>query len=94
MLTLTENASTIVRDLTTREGAPETAGLRISAGAEEGTMLEITHAAAALPGDQVIEQDGATVYLDETAGRELDDKVLDAGIDVDGKVQFAVGLQA
>ena len=32
MLTLTENASTIVKDITAQQGAPETAGLRITAG--------------------------------------------------------------
>ena len=41
-----------------------------------------------------MEQAGATVYLDEAAADLLDDKVLDAAVDPEGKVEFALGLQA
>ena len=45
------------------------------------------------PGDQVVEQAGATVYLDESAATMLDDKVLDAAVDEGGRVEFALGVQ-
>jgi Fe-S cluster assembly iron-binding protein IscA len=45
------------------------------------------------PGDQVVEQDGATVYLDPTSSDQLDDKVLDAGIDEAGNVEFSLTFQ-
>ena len=48
----------------------------------------------AAPEDQVIEQDGATVYVDESATALLDDKVLDGGVDADGNIEFALGQQA
>lgn len=94
MLTLTENASTIVRDISTQPGLPETAGLRITSEEGPEPTFAVSAAEQALPGDQVVEQDGATVYLDETAAQVLDDKVLDAAVDPSGKVQFALGIQA
>ena len=41
----------------------------------------------------MLEQDGATVYLDESASLLLDDKVLDAAVDPEGKVEFALAQQ-
>jgi Fe-S cluster assembly iron-binding protein IscA len=90
MLTLTENASTIINGITTQ--LPDANGLRIASG--EGTPdFDVAPAAQAEPGDQVVEQDGATVYLNEPASAQLDDKVLDAGVDESGNVSFAIGLQ-
>lgn len=90
MLTLTENASTIVKDIT--DAREDVAGVRISSDSEP-TGFSLSVAPAPETGDQVVEQDGATVYLDTGAAAELDDKVLDAGVDEAGQVQFALGLQ-
>lgn len=92
MLTLTENASIIVKEVAAQGGA-EVAALRIAAAGQEGG-LSVSPAAQAEPGDQVVEQAGATVYLEEQAAQLLDDKVLDAGVDEAGNVQFALGQQA
>ena len=43
---------------------------------------------------RVIEQDGATVYVDAPAAEILADKVLDGGVDEEGNIQFALGQQA
>ena len=94
MLTLTENASTIVRDLTHQPGSGDSAGLRISSEDAPQPTFAVTAAEAPEPGDQTVEQDGATVYLDEAAAVLLDDKVLDAAVDPSGKVEFALGMQA
>jgi iron-sulfur cluster assembly protein len=93
MLTLTENASTIVKDITTQPGLADSAGLRISAEEAEEPTFAVSAAEAPEPGDQVLEQDGATVYLDQSAAVMLDDKVLDAAVDPEGKVEFALGVQ-
>jgi iron-sulfur cluster assembly protein len=93
MLTLTENASTIVNDITAQPGLPDTAGLRITSEGTDQPSFAVTAADQPEPGDQVVEQSGATVYLDETAAVLLDDKVLDAAVDPSGKVEFALGLQ-
>ena len=44
----------------------------------------------AQPGDQVVDQDGAKVYLEETAAVALGDQVLDAQVDPVGAVQFSI----
>jgi Fe-S cluster assembly iron-binding protein IscA len=45
------------------------------------------------PGDQVLEEDGARVFLEETAAVTLDDKILDAQVDDNGGVQFTIAVQ-
>ena len=94
MLTLTENASTIVRDITTQPGLPDGAGLRITADAEDQSAFAISAADSPEPADKVLEQAGATVYLDEQAAVVLDDKILDAAVDEQGQVEFALAMQA
>ncbi len=93
MLTLTENASTIVRDITTQPGMPETTGLRITTegGAQPGFAISAAEEPEA--DDKVVEQAGATIYLDQESSELLDDKILDAAVDEQGKVEFALGLQ-
>ena len=91
MLTLTENASTIVKEIAAQtEG--EGPGLRIAADPDQASF-GITPASQPEPGDQVVEQSGATVYLESQAAEVLSDKILDAGVDEAGNVQFAVGQQ-
>ena len=43
--------------------------------------------------DQVVESSGAKVFLDPQAAVALDDKVLDASAQPDGRVDFAIGQQ-
>ena len=91
MLTLTENASTIISDIA--QQVPEANGLRITSGEGEAPTFEVAPAADPQPGDQTVEQDGAKVFLDQDATVQLDDKILDAAVDQTGNVQFALGLQ-
>lgn len=91
MLTLTENATSIVKTIAEQ---PETSGLRITAGDQPEASFAISAANQPEPEDQVVEQDGATIYLDSTAANQLDDKVLDAGVDEAGNVQFGLAVQA
>lgn len=93
MLTLTENARSILNSLTEQPGAEEMNALRISA--EGGAQPAFVVAPAGRPeaDDLVVEEGGATVYLDPPAAERLGDKVLDAGVDESGNVQFALGVQ-
>ena len=93
MLTLTENASTVVKTLADQE-AGETSGLRISQDAPDSPALHVIPTQAPQPGDQVVEEAGARVFLEETAATTLDDKVLDAQVDDNGGVQFTIAQQA
>lgn len=93
MLTLTENASAIVKEIASQTGGDEP-GLRIATNTEVEAGLGITATDHPEPGDQVVEQEGATVYLESQAADMLSDKVLDAGVDQAGNIQFALGQQA
>jgi iron-sulfur cluster assembly protein len=92
MLTLTENASTIVKEIAAQT-AGEGAALRITADPDREASFGITASDHPEPGDQVVEQAGATVYLESQAADVLSDKVLDAGVDEAGNIQFALGQQ-
>jgi iron-sulfur cluster assembly protein len=96
MLVLTEAAAEVVKSVTDTPQAPDGTGLRITQSAPDpgsGTGLEL--AAAAEPGtdDEVVETGGARVFLDQRAAAYLDDKVLDAEVDTQGKVRFTLGVQ-
>ena len=91
MLTLTENASTVVKGIA--DQIPEATGLRITAGDAEAQSFDVAPVADAEPGDEVVEQQGATVYLDGNAADQLGDKVLDASVDQEGRVEFALAPQ-
>lgn len=94
MLTLTDNASAIVTTLVTRQSEAPDAGLRIHSTAEQGPAGESRLAVLVTtdpdPLDQVVEISGTRLFLDETAAVALEDKILDAGVDDEGAVSFAV----
>lgn len=101
MLTLTENATNIVREIAKQPGQPETAGLRITSEAGEAgadgaaaPTFGVQAAEDAQEGDQVVEAEGARVYMDPATAELLDDKVLDAAVDQQGAVEFALGVQS
>lgn len=91
MLALTENMTEIVKQLA--KEVPEISGLRI-ATEPDGQSMSVSPADHAEPDDQVVEQDGATVFVDGPSAVMLDDKVLDGGVDAEGNIQFALGQQA
>jgi iron-sulfur cluster assembly protein len=94
MLTLTENATDIVRTIATQSSQPDTAGLRITSDGSGEAPFAVTTADEAEPGDQVVSQEGAHVFLDAPTADLLDDKVLDARVDPEGMIEFALGQQA
>ena len=97
MLTLTDNASNIVKAIVEQNGGTEDAGLRFSAEPAEGApqgALAVTTVEGGEPGDQVVDKDGAKVYLEETAAVALGDQVLDASVDQSGAVQFSIAPSA
>ena len=84
MLTLTDHAQTAVRTLTQDPQAPESVGLRITPG-NEG--LELMLVAEPVPGDALIDDGGARVFVEPQAAQLLDELTLDAQVE-DGKVNF------
>jgi Uncharacterized conserved protein len=92
MLTMTDNAATAIRDITSQDAMPPGAGLRIAAD-ENGDGLVLSLAAQPFEGDQIVDSAGARLFLDQHAAAVLDDKELDVTIDPSGDLQFAVADQ-
>lgn len=92
MLTLTENAAAVIRNITGQEDMPAGTGLRIAAGDEGALNLNLSPEPES--GDQVLDDAGVRLFLDADAAVMLDDKALDAAVDEDGSVQFALAEQA
>jgi len=94
MLTLTDNATAIVTTLVSRQSETPEAGLRIhstpAAEAGGGARLAVLVTSDPEPQDQIVEVSGTRLFLDETAATALEDKILDAGVDDEGSVSFAV----
>lgn len=94
MLTLTDNATAIVTTLVSRQSDDAEAGLRIHSTAAEtpdgGARLAVVVTPHPEPDDQVVEISGTRLFLEDAAAAALDDKVLDAGVDDEGAVSFAV----
>jgi iron-sulfur cluster assembly protein len=91
MLALTDSAVEAVQEiLSSSEETPETGGLRLvaeRAGAQTSFQLSVV----ALPGedDEVIEEEGARVFLDPEAASLLEGKVLDASFE-ENEVGFTI----
>ena len=92
MLVLSESASTAIRDLVDRPDRPDVSGLRIAPG-EGKSGLGVSAARMPEEGDQVVEDQGARVFLEPAVATMLDDKVLDATVDDEGRVGFVIGAQ-
>ena len=95
MLVLTEAAAEVVKAISSTPQAPEGSGLRIAspAGAADPGTLQVTAAPGPNENDQIIETAGAHIYLEPQAAVYLEDKVLDAEVDSEGKAHFSLGMQ-
>lgn len=95
MLGLTENATEAIEGILESPTVSDEAGLRIAAqpaAAQDtaGAGLNITLVEAPAEGDQVIDEGGARVFVDEPVAEVLDDKLLDATVQ-DQQVTFTIG---
>ncbi|QLQ39550.1 iron-sulfur cluster biosynthesis family protein [Micromonospora robiginosa] len=87
MLTMTDNAVLVIRDLAAQEDLAEAGGLRIAADTEAGS-LSIELVPEPVQGDQVVDTEGARIFLDSDAAELLNDTAVDAVVDDEGVVQF------
>jgi Fe-S cluster assembly iron-binding protein IscA len=93
MLTLTDNAASIVKGLSDRNLGTETGGLRIATTEADVTDFEVTLAAEPSPDDQIVQSSGASVFLEKVASEVLADKQLDATVNDEGAVRFVIAEQ-
>jgi iron-sulfur cluster assembly protein len=93
MLALTDNATSVIRALSDNAERPDASGLRIAVAGDGAGGLTISTAVDPQAGDQVVEDQGARVFLEPDAAQILDDKVLDAAVNEQGQVQFLVATR-
>jgi iron-sulfur cluster assembly protein len=94
MLALTDNAVEAVQEiLSSSDEAPEMGGLHLVAE-PAGAQMNFQLSVVALPAEdnEVIEEQGARVFLDPEAASLLGDKVLDARIEAN-QVAFTIADQ-
>ena len=94
MSNTTDSAVTAIRNLTAQPELPDETGLRIMSQDEGGPAFQVTLAENPTDGDQVIETEGARVFLEPGAAVALDDKSLDAQVDDEGTVAFTLAERA
>jgi len=87
MLTMTDNAVLVIRDLTEQQDVADGGGLRIAADAAAGS-LSIELVPQPVQGDHVVDNQGARIFLDADAAQLLNDTSVDAVVDEEGIVQF------
>jgi iron-sulfur cluster assembly protein len=91
MLTITSNAAEAIRAIIQSTDVPDDGGIRISIARQNGSQasLELALSPAPMEGDDVLELNGAHVFLDEMASVALDDKSLDAEME-GGEISFGI----
>ena len=93
MQTLTDNASTAVKSIVGQVADAPEGGLRIRDTGSAETGFELGVSPQPETTDAVVEVEGARVFLDAGAALALEDKVLDAQMEQDGSVRFALAVQ-
>ena len=94
LLALTDSAVQAVTEIVSSSDEPsETGGLRMVAE-QAGTQVNFQLSVVPVPAedDEVIEEQGARVFLEPDAASLLDDKVLDANLE-QNKVAFTIADQ-
>lgn len=92
MLALTENARSVIRDLTGQPQIPQGAGLRIAPSPGDESNLQLSLEAEPTPGDHVIDNDGVRIFLEPQTVTLLADQTLDARM-ADGNAGFYLTAQ-
>jgi iron-sulfur cluster assembly protein len=89
VVTISPAASDAIRGLLSASDLPPNSGVRISSHPQGQDIFEVSLVPEAGAADAVVEEEGATVFLDDEEVPLLDDKTLDAQIHGD-QVAFHV----
>jgi len=91
VLTVSPSAAEAIQLLVEHSDAPESAGIRITAGAptDQGTPLALELVDGPQPDDEVVNDGEAAVFLEPQVAPYLADAVLEAQVD-GGEVAFAL----
>lgn len=88
MLTVTDNAMSAIRMITTDSDVAPAGGLRIAC--EPDMQLSVALAELPADGDQVVDEDGARLFIEERAAQLLDGLTLDVSLSDDGSAALYV----
>ena len=88
MLTISQQARDVVRQIPNQPGLPTSAGLRLSAGDRERNPIRVLIATKPRRGDKALDFEGARVYLDPDAVDRLQGRLIDVETLPDGRLQF------
>jgi Fe-S cluster assembly iron-binding protein IscA len=94
MLTLTGNAISAIRSLTSQQEPTGETGLRLMAQSDGVSPFQLFLTEGPMVGDQVVEEDGARVFVEATVAAALDDKALDVQVNDRGDLDFCISDQA
>ncbi|GAA2114285.1 Fe-S cluster assembly protein HesB [Nocardioides bigeumensis] len=88
MIAISSRALKVIRQVTGHPRLKHTSGLRIARGDEGGERLRVGAVNEPAAGDQVVERDGARLYLGPVAAQKVRNGELDASTDENGRVTF------
>jgi Fe-S cluster assembly iron-binding protein IscA len=90
VLTMTPKALAVVRKVTANPKLDESSGLRIAHSNGKVAPLQVHTATGPRPGDEVVERDGARIFLGREAARQVRGRLLDAVTERNGRVHFVL----
>ncbi len=90
MFRITPRAQAVARRVTAHPRVGQSSGLRIAGQGPGKEALGVGTAPGPEPGDEVIERDGARIFLDRRALPRIRGRVLDAVTERTGRVHFVV----
>lgn len=92
MLAISHGAAEVIKQIVLSAQVPDEGGVRISAQpiGDESMRLDLSLAMSPEPGDAIVEQEGANVFVEQTVAPLLDDKTLDAAMVDADQVTFSI----
>lgn len=90
MLTISSRAMAVIRRVTDHQLLDGRSGVRIARGSSRSQKLEVHAVDEPTPGDEVVERDGARLYLGPDAAERVEGAELDARDEGADRVQFVL----
>jgi iron-sulfur cluster assembly protein len=89
---ISHGAAEVIKQVVSSAQMPDEGGIRISGQpiGDEGVSLELSLATSPQPGDAIVEQEGANVFVERAVAPLLDDKTLDAAAVEADNVSFSI----
>lgn len=91
MLVISHDAAEVIKQIVMSSPVGEDGGIRLSVESIEGrsARLDLEVALGPEPGDSLVEEEGAKVFVEQNAALLLEDKVLNATLEQDN-VSFSI----